>query len=837
MQAKIVFGVLVAVLLSAFKVEVVYPKSVVNGDPIPRKATAVRISERIKVDGQLNEKSWLEALPTFGFTELEPVPGKRARFATEVRVLYDDFSVYFGIDMEDPYPDSILKELSLRDQIGNTDWVLIQIDPYKTGQLAFEFVLTASGVQVERKLSSPNIRDASWDAVWMSAVQIHDHGWTAEIEIPFSALRFPTKDIQEWNINFARYVRRYREEYWWNPIDPNISNRLHQCGILQGIAGVKAPPRIILTPFFSTYVNHLGGRDARPWHYRFTGGLDTKIGLSDAFTLDATLIPDFGQVRFDDIVLNLSPFEIQLEEFRPFFTEGTELFNRGGIFYSRRIGDLPFYLRQSDWRLRLGLQGQQGVPQKSPLINATKISGRTNSGLGVGVFNAVEGRLFLPTEDENGQHRKVLINPLTNYNLAVVDQILPNNSFVSFTNASVVREGEAYNSNVSAIEFALRDRANAWMISGNGALSAKMYEGNPLIGHTFSLSMEKTKGVWQYGLNYNELSNTYDPNDLGFLNRNNERSISAPVNYYIFSPRGILNYANVNFTPQAQFLYAPNVRTRYAASINSFFMTRDFFAFSFYSILEPFRNRDFFDPRTADFSIFYLFPKNYLVGGFISTDYRKPFAIDINGNFRWFDEEHRNVWFLRVSPRFRLSDHLFFILRSEYFQFNQDVGFVSRDSRAIGFESLGAKDVLYATRNQRIVINTITGRYNFDPLNSLFLTLRHYWTGVDFTRFHLVDSRGLLVPTAYTGRSANNDDLHGLNLTLFNIDLIYSWRFAPGSDLFIMWKNIINDFSRGLQSNYLQSLFSLPHLPQENGFSLRLIYYLDYALLKRKWHS
>jgi hypothetical protein len=802
-----------------------------------QKLQALRISERITIDGQLNEDVWKSAEFASKFTELEPKPGRPERFLTRVSVLYDDFSIYIGATLYDPSPDSILKELSLRDQIGNTDWFLIQIDPYKTGQLAFEFLLTASGVQVERKIQAPNRKDASWDAVWMSQSSIHENGWTVEIEIPYSALRFPTMDQQEWNINFARYIRRFREEYWWNPINPNISNRLHQSGRLTGILNIKAPPRIIVTPFVSSYFNHRTDRQDRPWRNRSTGGMDTKIGLSDAFTLDATLIPDFGQVRFDDIVFNLSPFEIQLQENRPFFTEGTELFNRGGIFYSRRIGDLPFYLRQNEWRLQPGLQNR-GLPQASPLINATKISGRTNSGLGIGVFNALENRLFVSLDStDNGEDARFLLNPLTNYNLSVIDQILPNNSFISFTNASVWREGAAYDANVSVVEYALRNKANAWMLNGKGALSAKMLDANNSYGHHYLIGIEKTKGTWQSRLAYEELSNTYDPNDLGFLPRNNERILSHTVSYNIFSPIGFLNFGNASLTTEYRRMYRPNEFSRFTTSLNSFFMTRDFFAFSVYSVLQPVTSRDYFDTRTRDFSVYYALPKNYLIGGFISTDYRKPFAYDLNGNFQWFDERGRQSWFLRFSPRVRLNDHLFFIYSAEARQLFGDVGFASRNSRSIGFETLSPKDVLYSKRDQLIVTNSFTGRYNFNPLNSLLLTLRHYWTGVDFNSFYTINSKGQLNKSSYTGKTLDGDELHSLNFTLFNIDLVYTMRFAPGSDLFIVWKNAISAFNPGYENNYFRSTSTLFNLPQENSLSIRVIFYLDYALLKRNLSS
>ncbi len=807
-----------------------------QNEGIQKRVSASKTQQRIVIDGKLEEEAWEKATPTSGFTELEPVPGKPARYDSEIRVLYDDFSLYISAFLFDTAPDSILKELSPRDQIGNTDWFVIQIDPYQTGQLSFEFLLTASGVQVERKVQSPNRRDATWDAVWMSQTEIVDRGWVAEIEIPFSALRFPPNSAQDWSINFGRYIRRYREESWWNPINPAISNRLHQSGSLTDIKEVKSPPRIVATPFLGAYLSHRPGRENSPWRHRFTGGMDTKIGLSDAFTLDATLIPDFGQVRFDDLVLNLSPFEIQLQENRPFFTEGTELFNRGGIFYSRRIGDLPFFLRQSDWRLKAGLQNRN-LPQASPLINATKLSGRTQNGLGIGVFNALENRLYIEPDSTNGASNPILINPLTNYNLTVLDQILPNNSFVSITNAMVLREGTSYDANVTATEFALRNKANSWLFSGRGALSIKRGENIRSSGHTYSAGLEKTKGTWQYRFQYDEISPTYDPNDLGFLPRNNERTAFAQLSYNLFSPRGFLNFANASLRTDYKRLVKPDVFTRFSTLFNSFFMTRDFFAFSAYAVIEPFASLDYFDPRTSDFSQYYRLPSNYLFGGFISTDYRKPFAYDINSNIQLFDEAGRWSWFLRIAPRVRVNDHLFFVYSVEYRKLLSDAGFVQRNSQSQGINSLTPKSVLYARRDQDIVINTLSARYNFNPLHSLLLTARQYWTGVKNKAFFKLGNNGELLKTEYTGKNDQGQDLHSLNLTLLNVDLVYTWRFAPGSDLVVVWKNTINVFQSGQSGSFWQSVNRLPGQIQENSLSLRMMYYLDYALVRRNWRE
>ncbi len=229
--------------------------------------------------------------------------------------------------------------------------------------------------------------DFTWNAVWKSGAVIHEDGWSFEMFIPYSAIRFGKKDVQNWGMNITRRRRKTEQQYTWNPIDINVNGFLTQEGLWTGITNIKPPVRLQFSPYFSVYANHFpsGSPDNKKLTSQVNGGLDLKYGINQAFTFDATLIPDFGQVQSDNQVLNLSPFEVKFNENRSFFTEGTELFSKGNLFYSRRIGGTPFHLYDA----YNNVNGNEEVvknPSESKLINASKISGRTQKGLGIGVF-------------------------------------------------------------------------------------------------------------------------------------------------------------------------------------------------------------------------------------------------------------------------------------------------------------------------------------------------------------------------------------------------------------------------------------------------------------------
>ena len=265
---------------------------------------------------------------------MRPFPGKKPSQKTQVAILYDKEAVYFGIKCFD-HPDSISKVLSIRDDFNpNLDVFAIFIDTYQDQQNGFMFAFTSRGVQLDAKIFNTEFNNL-FNLVWRSKIKINENGWYAEVKIPFSALRFPKSTIQNWNINFGRQISRFREEVTWSPVNPDFENYLLESGQLTGLKDITPPLRLALIPFLSSYNSF--SKESFPVS-TFTGGMDVKYGINEALTLDVTLLPDFGQVVFDQQVLNISPFEIRFNENRQFFTEGTELFNKSGLFYSRRIG-------------------------------------------------------------------------------------------------------------------------------------------------------------------------------------------------------------------------------------------------------------------------------------------------------------------------------------------------------------------------------------------------------------------------------------------------------------------------------------------------------------------
>jgi hypothetical protein len=297
-----------------------------------KSVEATRIYTPINIDGVLDEEVYKQASPAKDFVQLQPFNGKPAMQPTEVWFFYDESAIYVGAMLYDK-PDSIFNYLTQRDNTGNSDYFGVYIDPYNQGQLAFGFFVTPAGVQTDLKAikSDNDNEDSNWNAVWNSKTRITDKGWSLEMRIPFSELRFSGKAGKIWGLNMFRNIRRYNSNNSWNFIDRNVSGFIHEEGQLVGIKDINPPVRLSFSPYIATYYQPKNSLSASNFLYK--GGLDMKYGINDAFTLDMMLIPDFGQIQSDDKKLNLTPYELYYSEKRQFFNEGTELFQRAGIFF------------------------------------------------------------------------------------------------------------------------------------------------------------------------------------------------------------------------------------------------------------------------------------------------------------------------------------------------------------------------------------------------------------------------------------------------------------------------------------------------------------------------
>lgn len=780
---------------------------------------AARTRHPPQIDAALADSCWESASVASGFIQRELNPGQPSQQKAEVRILYDDEAIYIGANLFDSAPDSILHELSTRDSEANADLFGVFFDTYNDDINAFGFFVTAAGTQIDARYSDEG-QDFDWNAVWISSVKINDSGWCVEMKIPYSALRFSKQEVQTWGCNFVRKIRRTREMSFWNPLNPLVNAMVRQFGDLSGLENLKPPVRLSFTPYLAGVFNHYPHNDPaiKDLNYNASGGMDVKYGLSDAFTLDMTLIPDFSQVQSDNQVLNLSPFEVQFQERRPFFTEGTELFNKGGLFYSRRVGGTPMGYYDAYAQLKDGEKIVKN-PSQTQLLNATKLSGRTAGKLGIGVFNAVANEMFAVAQDTLGNTRKIQTAPYTNYNIVVLDQAMKNNSSVSLVNTNVTRDGHFYDANVTGAQFRFNNKSNMYSVGGSGVVSNRLYPDStkPYTGYAANLDIGKSGGNFLWNIFGSLKSDRYNINDLGILFLSNNVETGLSLNYNVYKPFWKVNHVFNNLFISYRRMFNPNAFWNFGIYGNHrTTFSRRFITCGINYGVEPITTYDYYEPRVAN--RFYTFPVNYSGGGFLSTDYRKKVAIDLSVNYRVFEENNRNYLNFWVSPRYRVNNKLFFL-----YEFSRNVKY--DDIGCVNPASLDS--IAFGRRNMVTVSNTLSSVYKFTNKMSLSLRVRHYWSKAAYTQYYRLGEDGYL----YDFDSYAGD--HNVSFNAFNIDLIFFWQFAPGSELNVVWKNSLLQSDMAADTDYYDNFRTTLNTPQNNMISLKVLYYLDYLSIKK----
>ena len=801
--------------------------------PAPKQLAAKRTTQTVKIDGLTDDAAWKDAAIATGFIEFRPKVGgvEDAANKTVAYLMYDNEGVYFGGYCYERTKDSIARELIGRDGFGSNDFIGIIFDTYKDNLNGFEYFITPLNEQMDAKQSpntNGNSEDFSWNAVWKSAAVIHEDGWSFEIFIPYSAIRFGKKEVQDWGLNITRRRQKTGQQVMWNPIDPNVNGFLTQEGFWNGITNIKPPLRLQFSPYFSVYANHFPSNQPgiKNWTSQINGGLDVKYGISPSFTLDATLIPDFGQVQSDNQVLNLTPFEVQFNENRSFFTEGTELFGKGNLFYSRRIGTTtPIHY----WDAYNSLGINEEViknPSESKLINASKISGRTQKGFGIGVLNAITKPQYATIENTvTKEKREIETDPLTNYSVIVVDKTLKYNSSVSLVNTNVWRSGHDYDANVTAALFDFNDKKNMWNIGGKAAVSNLIgYQagGKTHTGYSQQLSFGKTSGRFNFNL-WQELTDTkFNSNDLGYFTNNNFLDHGLWMGYKWTVPKGIYNriFLNVNgrfsklFTPVAtidQKYQIARANFNFNMQSKKLWWVGSFMSFTF-------RENDFYEPRREGW--FFRRGSSLTFGGFFESNDSKKYSLSTELVTRAFFNFYKGFSY-QVSLR---QNYRFNSKFSVSHQINtnprlNNIGYAYSDN---------SNEIIFAKRKVRSIENILSSKYSFTNKMGITFRARHYMSTVDNKEFFTLRGDGKLDPNSTFNQNTNR------NVNFFNIDMVYTWQFAPGSFINIVWKNSVYDFDNIVEKNYFKNFSNTIEADQNNNLSLKVIYFLDYLQLKKK---
>ncbi len=786
-----------------------------------RQVNAVRTTEHIKIDGVIDEEAWKTASVITDLVEMRPTFGQveDKRNRSELFLLYDDKAIYFGGTLYESSVDSISTELAGRDAVGINDFVGIIFDTYQDKINGLGFFVTPLGEQFDAKYSigGNGGEDETWNAVYHTAARINSKGWSFEMEIPYSAIRFSKNKVQNWGLNVIRRRTKSGRQFSWSPVNPANFGFMNQAGTLANITDIKPPLRLSFSPYLSTYLTNNPLTPENKWDASINGGMDLKYGISDAFTMDMTLIPDFGQVQSDNQVLNLTPFEVRYDEYRPFFNEGTELFNKGNLFYSRRIGGQPLHYGDVYSQLAPG-ETLVRNPTETKLLNATKISGRTPKKLGIGFFNAITRPEYATIQDLDKNSHKVQTAPLTNYNEIVFDQAMKHNSSITLVNTNVWRSGTDYDANVTAFLWDIYDKKVDWNVWGqltHSWIVGREATGKITSGYQYNFFLGKIKGRFNFDIHRLYADDQYDQRDMGYFTNNNFLTHGFYAGYKWLKPKSFYNniYLNLNGNYSEMLIPRKYQYLRLNANANS--QLKNLWVMGINADLRP-EAHDFYEPRVEGKMV--KLPGSWMTGFFIYSNRAKKYS----ANLQIF--QRRSSKYDMLSTDFNIGNSYRFNNKLTV-GLSASIGFADRD---FGYAYTGDADSsIFGLRDRRTVENVLETRYNFNNKMGITFRLRHYWSQVHYTQFFNLKDDGEVEDI---GRASQNPDD---NVNFFNIDMVYTWQFAPGSFLTVAWKNAGVLFNQEVQDKYFENISNTLREPQQNSLSLKVIYYLDYLKLKK----
>ena len=799
------------------------------------------------MDGSPDDAAWDAVEWSGDYTQFRPDAGAAPGQQTLLKILYDDRNIYVAFRCLDTEPDKIEQRMARRDQFPG-DWVEINFDSYHDKRTGFSFTVSASGVKGDEFVSNDgNNWDTSWNPIWEAKTQTDSTGWTAEMRIPLSQLRFASGPDQVWGMQSTRTIFRLDERSTWQPMERDASGWVSRFGELRGLKNLQPRRTLELQPYVvaqrATYPQEAGNPFATGADNRLSAGMDARIGVTNDLTLDLTINPDFGQVEADPGALNLDGYQIFFREQRPFFVEGQNIFNfslsnaeAGGshtsdqLFYSRRIGGSPHRVVGSE----AGRNYYVDQPVNTTILGAAKFSGKTSSGLSVGLLESITER-EMATIDLAGERNETVVEPLTNYQVARVQQDLRGgDTYLGGIFTGVQRSldddpelgflhREAYS---GGVDFTHRWADRAWYVAGNTVLSSVRGSKEAILRtqtgfeHFFQrpdashLSVDSTatrlngssgllkvgnvggKFIFETGATWR--SPGFEINDLGFMRNADE------INYFGWAARrwqqpfSIFRRLQVNGNVYTTVDFGGNLLGQ-TFNVNTHAGFANFMSGGMGASYVPYRasKTDLRGGPILRRSTGYEF------FGYVNSDQRKKANVGAQGyQYRNFDGTQRE-YSIGVYGSWQPFDAMSVSFSPDYSVFRRDDQYVSQVEGGQG------REYFVASVDQRTLSTTVRLTYNLTP----DLTVQYYgqpfisrgsyanfkrFTGdglaPDFDDRFRTFTEGELGFDAeadlYRVRYGTEEFAFGnpdFNFIQFRSNMVVRWEYRPGSELYLVW--------------------------------------------------
>ena len=810
---------------------------------------AVRAVKAPAIDADLSDEVWQSAPEITGFIQHDPDDGKPASQATMVKVAYDDQAIYFAAKLDDR--NKVTAALGRRDNNFESDWFRIYIDSQHDKLTGAEFWVNPANVQLDGIVYNDIYDDWSWDGVWQSAAKVVPGGWLVEVKIPYSQLRFPDKAVHTWGINFGRKIFANQEIDWLVNTPKGQSGLASRFADLTGIDGIHPQRALELLPYAVGRSNlDTGVASGDPLNrstaYKAAAGLDLKYSLTSTLRLTGTINPDFGQVELDPAVINLSDTETSFSEKRPFFTEGSSIFNFGNgpanfrvsfnfnspnLFYSRRIGRSPQGINSIS-------ADYLHAPDETTILGAAKLTGKVGKGWSVGVLDAITSAEHARFATDQRMGRQA-VEPLSNYFVARstkeygksrigfiytdVKRDVPNeltflrsgahvagvDGYTKFRKDNWLWEWQTAASNVSGSATAIdsTQRSSAHYFNRPDAPYLK-YDPNrtSLSGFGGRTMVAKQTGHWRPVIGVAAWSPGFEVNDVGFMPRADAITSHAVINYVNDSTTKhfrdvefwVGKYQNWNYG--GHDLTANGVYGNWFAQIKNYWYGYGWGGF----------NSRVLDDRKTRGGPLAERPSNYNYGVGIGSDNRKKVFVEAEvENYRAKDSSWERGG--RISATYRPSSNVKLSFSPSFYRQFSYAQYVTREGSHYVFSGIDQRTFDLGTR----VEWTANARLSFQLYLQPFIATGDYH-----------DYRELARPrsdeyTPYAYRGNPDFDYHSVRGSA-----VVRWEFRPGSALYVVWNENRED-TLGVGDFRLRRDFSaLRTAPSKDVFLIKVSYWL-----------
>lgn len=857
-------------------------------DPAPLEVKAVRLQQQVTLDGVLSETAWQRAVAFSRFVQRDPHEGELPSERTVVYVLYDDEALYVGAHLYDAHPDSIIARLARRDRSVTADMFGVYLDPYHDGRTGVYFAVNAAGTLYDGTLYNDDWDDDSWDGVWEAAARIGTDGWTVEMRIPYSQLRFRQRPSQIWGINFRRDIARLNEADFLVYTPKNGSGFVSRFPELVGMQDLHPPRHLEVMPYVTSRTELRDHAPGNPFNdgSRFDGGIgaDLRVGLGSNLTLDGTINPDFGQVEVDPAVVNLSDFETFFPEKRPFFVEGSNIFDFGyggannnwgfnfgtpDFFYSRRIGRAPQgSLPDNDY---------SNVPQGTTILGAAKLTGKVAGSWNFGMLHALTGREMAQV-DIGGQESRLEVEPRTYYGLTRMQR--------DFNDG---RQGIGFISTIAARDFSdprLRDQINSnalaggidgwtfldhdkvWVITGwAGATrvagdAARMtdlqqsslhYFQRPdagylrldstrtsLAGFGARIALNKQKGDWRINTALGTISPGFELNDLGFQWQSDVVNGHFVVGRRWSQPGRIFRSANLNTAVFRSWDYGGDV-TWSGLWHSGYLQFLNYYSLRYYGAWNP-QTVSFRRTRGGPLS---LNPSGWEGGFSLSSDDRKAVVFGAGLDLSRYQQESDRSWSVSTSVEWKPTSSLSLSFEPEFSRSFTAAQYVGTFADPTATATYGHRYV-FAALQQTSLSGNLRLNWIFNPKLSLELfaqpllaTGDYYHFGelsrprsYDFTRYgrdggSTFDAASYVADPDGPGGPAQPIEIGNPDFSFGSLrgNAVLRWEYMPGSTLYLVWTQSRSNNETLGDFRLGHSLHQLWSAKADNIFAVKVSYY------------